>query len=83
MITWSTICAEPLGRLSLLRPDNWNTVPRRASDGPETDIRLGDEGLAVRMVTLDEVPALKVPPYMQHYLPLLTGAANQPPRRTT
>ncbi|MFE2726491.1 NUDIX domain-containing protein [Kitasatospora sp. NPDC059327] len=42
-------------------------------DGPASDLRLGDEGLAVRMVPLDEVPLLKVPPYMQHYLPLITG----------
>lgn len=49
-------------------------------DGPETDLRLGDEGLAVRMVPLDDVPTLKVPPYMHHYLPRLADAANQPQR---
>ncbi|MEU6234468.1 NUDIX hydrolase [Kitasatospora sp. NPDC047058] len=46
-------------------------------DGPESDLRLGDEGLAVRMVPLDEVPLLKVPPYMQHYLALLAAAADR------
>ncbi|MFF0410203.1 NUDIX domain-containing protein [Kitasatospora sp. NPDC004745] len=49
-------------------------------DGAESDLRLGGEGLAVRMVPLDEVPLLKVPPYMQHYLPLL--AADVPSGRT-
>ncbi|MFE2728607.1 NUDIX domain-containing protein [Kitasatospora sp. NPDC059327] len=49
-------------------------------DGPAADLRLGDEGLAVRMVHLDEVPLLKVPPYMQHYLPLI--AAGLPFGRT-
>ncbi|MEV0188374.1 NUDIX domain-containing protein [Kitasatospora purpeofusca] len=49
-------------------------------DGPETDLQLGDEGLAVRMVPLGEVPLLKVPPYMQHYLPLL--ATGQSPGST-
>ena len=44
-------------------------------DGPESDLRLGDEGLAVRMVPLDEVSTLNVPPYLQHYLPLLAEAA--------
>ena len=44
-------------------------------DGPESDLRLGDEGLAVRMVPLAEVPDLKVPPYLQHYLPLLAEGA--------
>ncbi len=43
-------------------------------DGAESDLRLGDEGLAVRMVPLDEVLGLRVPPYMPHYLPLLAGA---------
>ncbi|WP_051814011.1 NUDIX hydrolase [Kitasatospora sp. MBT63] len=42
-------------------------------DGPESDLRLGDEGLAVRMVPPDEVSLLKVPSYMQHYLPLLAA----------
>ncbi|MCX4758651.1 NUDIX hydrolase [Kitasatospora purpeofusca] len=51
-------------------------------DGPETDLRLGDEGLAVRMVPLDEVPLLKVPPYMQHYLPLLAASADRTTGRT-
>ncbi|MDH6709209.1 8-oxo-dGTP pyrophosphatase MutT (NUDIX family) [Kitasatospora sp. MAA19] len=51
-------------------------------DGPDSDLRLGDEGLAVRMVPLAEVLDLKVPPYMQHYLPLLTDAAD-PPSKTT
>ena len=46
-------------------------------DGPESDLRLGDEGLAVRMVPLHEVPALKVPPYLRHYLPLLAEAARR------
>ncbi|MFC8449333.1 NUDIX domain-containing protein [Kitasatospora sp. NPDC057223] len=46
-------------------------------DGPESDLRLGDEGLAVRMVPLDEVLGLKVPPYLQHYLPLLAEAARR------
>ncbi|WP_052709008.1 NUDIX domain-containing protein [Streptomyces sp. NRRL S-495] len=50
--------------------------------GPETDLRLGDEGLAVRMVPLDEVPLLKAPPYLRHYLPLLATAADQASRRT-
>ncbi|WP_329486678.1 NUDIX hydrolase [Kitasatospora sp. NBC_01246] len=45
--------------------------------GPESDLQLGDEGLAVRMVPLDEVPLLKVPPYMQHYLPLLAASADR------
>ncbi|MFG2907641.1 NUDIX domain-containing protein [Kitasatospora sp. NPDC048286] len=45
-------------------------------DGPESDLRLGDEGLAVRMVPLDEVLTLKVPPYLHHYLPLLTAPAD-------
>nr|BEK67458.1 hypothetical protein KPHV_46850 [Kitasatospora purpeofusca] len=49
-------------------------------NGPESDLRLGDEGLAVRMVPLDEVAQLKVPPYMRHYLPLL--AAGLPSGRT-
>ncbi len=44
-------------------------------DGAENDLRLGDEGLAVRMVPVDELRDLKVPPYMQHYLPMLTEAA--------
>ncbi|WP_051966934.1 NUDIX hydrolase [Kitasatospora mediocidica] len=47
-------------------------------DGDESDLRLGDEGLAVRMVPLDEVPTLTVPPYMRHYLTFLTTAADQP-----
>ncbi|WP_051740766.1 MULTISPECIES: NUDIX hydrolase [unclassified Kitasatospora] len=51
-------------------------------DGREADLRLGDEGLAVRMVPLDEVPLLKVPPYMQHYLPLLADAASLSSGRT-
>jgi len=51
-------------------------------DGPESDLRLGDEGLAVRMVPLDEVPLLKVPPYMHHYLALLADAAGLPSGRT-
>ncbi|WP_328958929.1 NUDIX hydrolase [Kitasatospora purpeofusca] len=38
---------------------------------------LGDEGLAVRMVPLDEVPLLRVPPYLRPYLPLLATAADQ------
>ncbi|MEV0190637.1 NUDIX domain-containing protein [Kitasatospora purpeofusca] len=49
---------------------------------PETDPRLGDEGLAVRMVPLDEVPQLKVPPYLRHYLPLLAATADPTSRRT-
>ncbi|WP_329493777.1 NUDIX hydrolase [Kitasatospora herbaricolor] len=49
-------------------------------DGPEADLRLGDEGLAVRMVPLGEVPARKVPPYMRHYLPLLAGATDHAAR---
>ncbi|MEU9044450.1 MULTISPECIES: NUDIX hydrolase [unclassified Kitasatospora] len=51
-------------------------------DGPESDLRLGDEGLAVRMVPLDEVPLLNVPPYMHHYLALLADAAGLPSGRT-
>lgn len=47
-------------------------------DGPDSDLRLGDEGLAVRMVPFDEVLDLKVPPYMHHYLPLLRTAAENP-----
>ncbi|WP_051836180.1 NUDIX hydrolase [Streptomyces sp. NRRL WC-3742] len=46
-------------------------VLRAHWDGPDSDLRLGDEGQAVRMVPLDEVLALKVPPYLHHYLPLL------------
>ncbi|MFJ2863550.1 NUDIX domain-containing protein [Kitasatospora sp. NPDC087314] len=46
-------------------------------DGPESDLQLGDEGLAVRMVPFDEVLDLKVPPYLHHYLPLLTTAADR------
>nr|WP_223244816.1 NUDIX hydrolase [Streptomyces sp. CBMA156] len=46
-------------------------------DGPERDLRLGDEGLAVRMVPLDEVLDLKVPPYMHHYLPLLAAGSTR------
>uniref|UniRef100_UPI001CCF4F0C NUDIX hydrolase n=1 Tax=Streptomyces sp. LS1784 TaxID=2851533 RepID=UPI001CCF4F0C len=52
-------------------------------DGPESDLRLGDEGLAVRMVPLAEVLDLKVPPYMYHYLPLLAAAADQPTGRNS
>ncbi|MGW4895150.1 NUDIX domain-containing protein [Kitasatospora sp. NPDC004240] len=52
-------------------------------DGPESDLRLGDEGLAVRMVPLDEVLDLKVPPYMHHYLPLLAAAADHTAGRTS
>ncbi|WP_316528286.1 NUDIX domain-containing protein [Kitasatospora brasiliensis] len=44
-------------------------------DGDDTDLRLGDEGLAVRMVPLDEVLDLTVPPYLRHYLPLLAEIA--------
>ncbi|MFF2658177.1 NUDIX domain-containing protein [Kitasatospora sp. NPDC058032] len=51
-------------------------------DGDESDLRLGDEGLDVRMVPLDDVLGLKVPPYLRHYLPLLTDAADQPSGRT-
>ncbi|MFJ9841781.1 NUDIX domain-containing protein [Kitasatospora sp. NPDC101155] len=50
-------------------------------DGTDSDLRLGDEGLAVRMVPLDEVLDLKVPPYMHHYLPLLDAAADRPTGR--
>ncbi|MFF9645613.1 NUDIX hydrolase [Kitasatospora aureofaciens] len=49
--------------------------------GPEGDLRLGDEGPAVRMVPFDEVPDLKVPPYMHHYLPLLAAATAVQPDR--
>ncbi|MEK2491534.1 NUDIX hydrolase [Kitasatospora purpeofusca] len=52
----------------------------RTDPGP--DPRLGDEGLAVRMVPLDEVPLLKVPPYLRHYLPLLAPAADPTSGRT-
>ncbi|MFF3074205.1 NUDIX domain-containing protein [Kitasatospora sp. NPDC057904] len=52
-------------------------------DGPDSELRLGDEGQGVRMVPLDEVLALNVPPYMQHYLPLLAAAADQPTGRTS
>ncbi|WP_331745348.1 NUDIX hydrolase [Kitasatospora sp. NBC_01300] len=55
-------------------------VLHAAWDGHENDLRLGDEGLAVRMVPLDEILDLKVPPYLHHYLPLLTPAAGQPAR---
>ncbi|MEU9045965.1 MULTISPECIES: hypothetical protein [unclassified Kitasatospora] len=51
--------------------------------GPESDLRLGDEGLAVRMVPFDEVLDLKVPPYMHHYLPLLIAANGQSTGRTS
>ncbi|MFF9647054.1 NUDIX hydrolase [Kitasatospora aureofaciens] len=47
-------------------------------DGDESELRLGDEGLAVRMVPLGEVLDLKVPPYLEHYLPMLTEAAGLP-----
>ncbi|MFE4515144.1 NUDIX domain-containing protein [Kitasatospora sp. NPDC056783] len=47
-------------------------------DGAEAELRLGDEGLAVRMVPLDEVLDVKVPPYLRHYLPLLAEAARRP-----
>ncbi|MFB8202423.1 NUDIX domain-containing protein [Kitasatospora purpeofusca] len=49
---------------------------------PGTEPRLGDEGLAVRMVPLDEVPQLKVPPYLWHYLPLLVTTAGPTSGRT-
>ncbi|MEV8328184.1 NUDIX hydrolase [Kitasatospora sp. NPDC056731] len=58
-------------------------VLHAAWDGPEADLRLGDEGLAVRMVPLAEVLGLNVPPYLQHYLPLLADGAGQPARRTS
>ncbi|MGW1172882.1 NUDIX domain-containing protein [Kitasatospora sp. NPDC002543] len=48
-------------------------------DGPDAALRLGDEGLAVRMVPFDEVLDLPVPPYLRHYLPLLTEAAPSTP----
>ncbi|MFJ6378612.1 NUDIX domain-containing protein [Kitasatospora sp. NPDC092039] len=51
-------------------------------DGDESGLRLGDEGLAVRMVPLDELPELKVPPYLQHYLPMLTDTAGLPAGRS-
>ncbi|WP_380282291.1 NUDIX domain-containing protein [Kitasatospora purpeofusca] len=47
-------------------------------NGAETDLRLGDEGLAVRLVRLDEVLDLEVPPYLHHYLPLLAATAGRP-----
>ncbi|GGU94212.1 NUDIX hydrolase [Kitasatospora aureofaciens] len=47
--------------------------------GPEGDLRLGDGGLAVRMVPFGEVLDLKVPPYMHHYLPLLAAATAEQP----
>ncbi|GAA2112989.1 hypothetical protein GCM10009759_56270 [Kitasatospora saccharophila] len=40
-------------------------------NGPDAELRLGDEGTAVRMVPLAELPALRVPPYLEHYLPRL------------
>ncbi|GLW74700.1 hypothetical protein Kpho02_69970 [Kitasatospora phosalacinea] len=52
-------------------------------DGDESALQLGDEGLAVRMVPLDEVLDLKVPPYLHHYLPLLAAAADLPTGRTS
>ncbi|MFJ6775326.1 NUDIX domain-containing protein [Kitasatospora sp. NPDC091257] len=58
-------------------------VLHAAWDGPDSDLRLGDEGLAVRMVPFDEVLDLKVPPYMQHYLPLLAAAADHPAGSTS
>ncbi|MGK4585353.1 NUDIX domain-containing protein [Kitasatospora sp. HPMI-4] len=58
-------------------------VLHAAWDGPDSDLRLGDEGLAVRMVPLAEVLDLKVPPYMHHYLPLLAAAADQTTGRTS
>ncbi|MFJ4185365.1 NUDIX domain-containing protein [Kitasatospora sp. NPDC089509] len=51
-------------------------------DGDESDLRLGDEGLAVRMVPLAEALALNVPPYLRHYLPLLCDTAGLPGGRT-
>ncbi|SEM85359.1 NUDIX hydrolase [Streptacidiphilus jiangxiensis] len=43
-------------------------------NGSEKDLQLGDEGQALRLVPMDEVLGLHVPPYLQHYLPLLTGS---------
>ncbi|WP_405009883.1 NUDIX domain-containing protein [Kitasatospora sp. NBC_01539] len=51
--------------------------------GHETDLRLGTEGLAVRMAPLDDVPLLKVPPSVQHYLPLPAAAVGQDTGRTS
>ncbi|MFB7667601.1 NUDIX domain-containing protein [Kitasatospora sp. NPDC056138] len=52
-------------------------------NGPESDLQLGDEGQAVRMVPLDEVLNLNVPPYMHHYLPMLAAAADRPTGRNS
>jgi 8-oxo-dGTP pyrophosphatase MutT (NUDIX family) len=43
-------------------------------NGSESDLVLGDEGQALRMVPLADVLDLHVPPYLQHYLPLLTSS---------
>ncbi|MFF9667560.1 NUDIX domain-containing protein, partial [Streptomyces althioticus] len=43
-------------------------------NGSESDLVLGDEGRALRTVPLAEVLDLHVPPYLQHYLPLLTSS---------
>ncbi|MET9398982.1 NUDIX domain-containing protein [Kitasatospora sp. NPDC002965] len=75
-ITVSGLRAVPGPHHHLVHP--LTRVLHAVWDGPETDLRLGDEGLAVRMVPLAEVPSLKVPPYLRHYLPLLAAAAGLP-----
>ncbi|MER7773349.1 NUDIX hydrolase [Kitasatospora sp. NPDC096140] len=62
-----------------VRPFAFTTV---VPDG-ESDLRLGDEGLAVRMVPLGEVLALKVLPYLQHDLPMLAEASTPSFGRTS
>ncbi|MEV0536334.1 NUDIX domain-containing protein [Kitasatospora sp. NPDC050463] len=46
-------------------------------NGFENDLQLGDEGQALRVVPLTEVLDLRVPPYLQHYLPLLTSSPSE------
>ncbi|MFH9355693.1 NUDIX domain-containing protein [Kitasatospora sp. NPDC017646] len=49
-------------------------VLHAAWNGSDSDLQLGDEGQALRMVPLADVLDLHVPPYLQHYLPLLTSS---------
>ncbi|MFD8703651.1 NUDIX domain-containing protein [Kitasatospora sp. NPDC059648] len=58
-------------------------APHAVWTGPDSDLQLGDERQAVRMVPFAEVLNLNVPPYMHHYLPLLAAAADQPTGRTS
>ncbi|MED7950423.1 NUDIX hydrolase [Streptomyces sp. BE303] len=49
-------------------------VLHAAWNGSEDDLVLGDEGQALRLVPAADVLGLHVPPYLQHYLPLLAGS---------